>query len=240
MAVAAHFDILPEGNGKRGTARQHMRLRVRGAAASGGAADVLIHNLSPTGLLLESATRLEVGDEIVVELPEAASSIAQVVWTSGQFYGCAFDLPLSAAALSAAQLRSEPAIEPSPPVGPDAGQVDLHPAESFGARMQRLRRTRGLTLVEFARRANVSRPTVWSWEADRSTPRRSKTAILLEVLGVTEAELFGDVGSPDRAQPGSADANREDALRQAIGAAKRQIAGLAGTTPDKVTLIIEV
>ena len=235
MAVAAHFDILPMGKGKRGTARHHVRLRVSGGA-SGDASDVFIHNLSSTGLLLESASQLAVGDEILVELPEASASNAKVVWASGRFYGCAFDRPLSAAAVSAAPLRSEPAAESAPSRGLDAARDE---GESFGVRLQRLRRNRGLTLVEFARRARVSRPTVWSWEADRSTPRRSKTKILLEVLGVTSDELFGEVATPsgdsDAALPG-----RADALREAIDEAKERVAGLAGTSPDKVTLIIEV
>ena len=78
MAVAAQFDILPTGNDQRGTGRHQMRLRVRGAPPVGEVADVLIHNLSSTGLLLESASGLAVGDEIAVELPEAATSSASM------------------------------------------------------------------------------------------------------------------------------------------------------------------
>ncbi len=237
MAVAAQFDILPEGKNKRGTTRHQMRLRVRGAPGSGEATDVLIHNLSATGMLLESSAELKVGDEINVELPEAESSLAKVMWTSGQFFGCAFDRPLSAAAVSAAQLRSEPAIETSQ-TGEAVGFEGSGAEETFGARLQRLRRERGLTLVEFARRAKVSRPTVWSWEADRSTPRRSKTKILLEVLGVAEEELFGTSGTAQTPRPQGEGSGQ--ALRRAIGEAKVRVAELAGTSPEKVRLIIEI
>lgn len=240
MAVAAQFDILATGNDQRGTTRHQMRLRVRGAPLAGEVADVLIHNLSPTGLLLESASQLAVGDEIVVELPEAASSTAKVVWASGQFFGCAFDHPLPAVVLSAAQLRSEPAM--NLPQGYEAGPArdELSKVETFGARLHRLRRDRGFTLVEFARRAKVSRPTVWSWEADRSTPRRSKTNILLEVLGVTEDELYGTTGAVEGIRHDAAARGQVDTLQRAISEAKERVADLAGTSPDKVRLIIEI
>jgi len=239
MTVAAQFDILSKDKSTRGTARHQMRLRVRGAPGSGEAADVLIHNLSATGLLLESASRLAVGDEIVVELPESATCTAKVVWTSGQFFGCAFDRPLSASTVSAAQLRSEPAIE-LPLRHEVVGQTGPSSAETFGARLQRLRRTRGLTLVEFARRTKVSRPTVWSWEADRSTPRRSKTKVLLEVLGVAENELYGTTGTPELRQHDTDTSGHRDPLRRAISEAKERLAELAGTSPDRVRLIIEI
>jgi transcriptional regulator with XRE-family HTH domain len=235
MAVAAQFDILANGKNARGTTRHQMRLRVRGAPGSGDASEVLIHNLSATGMLLESSSPLAVGDEIAVELPEAAGSTAKVVWTSGDFFGCAFDRQLPAAAVSAAQLRSEPPLETPRPFGASAGSV----VETFGARLQRLRRDRGLTLVEFARRAKVSRPTVWSWEADRSTPRRSKTRILLEVLGVSEDELFGKPGARQRG-PEAGGQDHGDTLQRAISEAKERVAELAGTVPDKVKLIIEI
>lgn len=239
MPVAAQFDILSNSRNTRGTARHQMRLRVRGAPGSGEAADVLIHNLSATGLLLESASRLAVGDEIVVELPESAACTAKVVWTSGQFFGCAFERPLSASTVSAAQLRSEPAIE-SPQWHAVADQTRPASAETFGARLQRMRRDRGLTLVEFARRARVSRPTVWSWEADRSTPRRSKTKVLLEVLGVAEDELYGTIGTAELRQHDNDTSGHGDPLRRAISEAKERLAELAGTSPDRIRLIIEI
>lgn len=239
MAVAAQFDIMPAGENQRGSARRQIRLHARGGPVAGEASDVLIHNLSTTGLLLESTASLSVGDEIVVDLPEAAKSVATVVWASGEYFGCAFDRPLSAAAASAAQLRSEPVGTIQPPAESDVGAPAASP-ESFGARLQRLRRERGLTLVEFARLAKVSRPTVWSWEADRSTPRRSKTKVLLEVLGITEEELHGTSAIDTRGETDGEISGDEDALRRAVIEAKERVAGLVGTSPDKVTLIIEV
>jgi transcriptional regulator with XRE-family HTH domain len=238
MAVAAQFDILANGKNARGTTRHRMRLRVRGAPASGDASEVVIHNLSASGMLLESASPLAVGDEIAVELPEAAGSTAKVVWASEQYFGCVFDRQLPAAAVSAAQLRSEPPL--GTPRLPDAGANAGPSGETFGARLQRLRRDRGLTLVEFSRRAKVSRPTVWSWEADRSTPRRSKTRILLEVLGVTEDELYGKSGAERQGNAEAGAPGQGDTLQRAISEAKERVAELAGTVPDKIKLIIEI
>ena len=52
-----------------------------------------------------------VGAIFEVELPHAGSVEATVIWNSGEFYGCQFELPISPAALSAALLKSQP--EPS-------------------------------------------------------------------------------------------------------------------------------
>lgn len=237
MAVAAQFDISPAGGNQRGTGRHQIRLRVPGGSASGETSDVLIHNLSTTGLLLESPAHLTVGDEVVVDLPEAPKSLARVIWASGQFFGCEFDRPLTAAAASAAQLRSEPLAEPQHVTSVGF----LSAEESFGARLQQLRKEKGLTLVEFARLTKVSRPTIWSWEAGRSTPRRSKIKTLLEVLGIAENELYGLPGSSEHLEEPETDmAGAEEALRLAVNEAKERVADLVGTSPDKVKFIIEV
>jgi len=72
---------------------------------------VLIHNLSTTGLLFETALVLNFGDRIEVELPEAGPTPAEIVWCSDSYFGCEFASPITAAAVSASRLRS-----PSPQV----------------------------------------------------------------------------------------------------------------------------
>jgi hypothetical protein len=72
---------------------------------------VTIHDVSATGLLIETATELAVLDDLEIELPEAGFTPALVVWSSGRFYGCQFKERISQAAISAALLRS-PAAEP--------------------------------------------------------------------------------------------------------------------------------
>lgn len=238
MAVEAQLDLQPK-KGRRGSARRELRLRVRGTPAAGDPTDVLVHNLSASGLLLETSTKLAIGSKIVVDLPETARSLATVVWESGRFFGCTFDHPLSAAAVSAAQLRSEPAVQSlstAAPPGPEASQLS---SESFGDRLRQLRKEKGLSLVEFAHRMKVSRPTVWSWEAGKSAPRASKVARLLDVIGVTMEELYGASEGPS---PPAIDAKsaQDDAVRAVISEAKERVAMVVGTDPDKVTLIIEI
>jgi hypothetical protein len=67
-------------------------------------------------LLIEADLELEIGDEVEVELPEAGTTQAEVVWRSGNFFGCEFERAVTTAAVSAARLRSQPsqvALEPA-------------------------------------------------------------------------------------------------------------------------------
>lgn len=73
-----------------------------------GAVDVLLRNISATGLLLECASDLALGEAIDIDLPHAGNCQAIVVWRNAQLYGCRFQTPLSSAAISAALLRSDP------------------------------------------------------------------------------------------------------------------------------------
>ena len=67
-----------------------------------------IHDLSSTGMLIETSAKLPLFEPVQIDLPEAGSQQAIVVWTSGQFYGCEFQERLSKAAISATLLRSKP------------------------------------------------------------------------------------------------------------------------------------
>ena len=48
-----------------------------------------------------------VGAAFEFELPHAGKVEAEVIWNSGEYYGCQFALPISPAALSAALLQAE-------------------------------------------------------------------------------------------------------------------------------------
>jgi len=67
---------------------------------------VTIHDISNTGLLLETKVRLVEGQRLDVDLPEIGFTQAEVVWSSERFFGCRFDTPVSKAAVSAALLRN--------------------------------------------------------------------------------------------------------------------------------------
>jgi PilZ domain len=103
MRLFAHFDS-PEGDRRR-AARRILRLGV------GAAGDwVTVRDISLTGLLLETSSAMAVGARFELELPRAGAITAVVVWSSGTFYGCEFDQPISQAALSAAVLQSPYAV----------------------------------------------------------------------------------------------------------------------------------
>jgi hypothetical protein len=61
-----------------------------------------------------------VGSSFEVDLPHAGRIEAVIVWNSGEFYGCQFELPITPATLSAALLQGESAAPgKSRPAGDD-------------------------------------------------------------------------------------------------------------------------
>lgn len=116
MSLLAYLD--DEANDRRGSPRRKLRLAARGTSASVGIVRVIIHDLSESGLLLESPLKLERGECLEVQLPEQGPTVATVVWRSEHFAGCQFASPISPAAVSTAVRESEevPAEQHSPQV----------------------------------------------------------------------------------------------------------------------------
>jgi hypothetical protein len=106
MPLFAHLDPEKEKAERRSSRRRKLRLRAN-PEASGGA-QVVIHDLSERGMLLESAAALIVGETLDLIIPEAGSARATIVWNSGPYFGCRFEKPLASSAVSAASLRSPP------------------------------------------------------------------------------------------------------------------------------------
>lgn len=209
MTFAARFDN--DTAERRDDGRRTLLLGVTGQFARGPGA-VTVHNISATGLLIETETALAEGDTFAVDLPEAGEQSAEIVWADAPMFGCRFAEPLSAAALAAAQLRSDP-----PEALQDAG-------DDFGARLHRLRRERGLSLGEIAARLGVSKPTVWAWEHGKSRPVERRLAALADALGVTPGGL----------EPAPSGPNAE--LEQS----RRKIAAAYGIEPSRVRIMIEL
>ena len=99
-------------------------------------------------------------------------------------------------------------------------------AESFGARLRRLRSAKGITQSEFATALSVSTAAVCSWEQDRSRPKVSRIHAIAALLSLSTAELLasGPTGQ----------------LHEKLAQSREEIARIAGTTPEKVRIIIEV
>jgi hypothetical protein len=120
----AHFESSAE---PRGALRRKLRFDVQRVVTPGGPADVIIHDVSETGFLIETTSQLTNGEAIELELPHAGSSSAEVVWRSGDFFGCRFERPISRAAVSATLLRA-PAEHPPETVLAGSEVADLKDA----------------------------------------------------------------------------------------------------------------
>lgn len=216
MAILAHWEVAAPGETPR-EPRRKLCLEARGALPSGASTDILIHDISTTGLLIESPLPLAIDERIVIALPEAEDTWARVVWESGKLFGCQFKSPISPAALSAAQLRSA--------VDQPIGVEPREPAASFGARLQKLRQEAGVSQSHIATQLGVSKPTVWAWEHDKARPIGSRMDQLAEVLGVSRAELT--------------EAPRA-AGEDVVARSRREIAAAFGTSAEKIRIWVEL
>jgi transcriptional regulator with XRE-family HTH domain len=215
VAIAAHFT-----SDQRGTARRTLLLEALGATARGDSTSVTVHNISRTGLLLESGAELAVGETIELDLPESGVVEARVTWLSGTFAGCESAAPISDAALSAAQLR-----------GAAAGKEAPVP-EPFPERFARLRKASGLTLAAIADKLGVSKPTVWAWEQGKARPVEGRLEALAETLGVARSEL-----TPDRDLPRFDDSAE---LLPIVARSRIAIAAALGIKPERIKIAIEL
>ena len=58
--------------------------------ASAEQAQVVIHDISETGLLLECSLEITAGEQIEVMMPQLGARCLFVAWTSGRYLGCEF------------------------------------------------------------------------------------------------------------------------------------------------------
>lgn len=128
-----------EGRSRRASSRLKLSL---GAVLPSTGEDVVIHDLSATGILIQTNAGLHTSEKLQVDLPEIGLTLAKVVWSSGDYFGCQFERPLPKAALSAAVLRNpfEPAAPSSAAIahyeeGGGEAEVDDDRAP-FGVRMR--------------------------------------------------------------------------------------------------------
>ncbi len=216
MVVKAQLEEIGLGTGSRGAVRRRLLLPANGARASGASAEVIVHNASSTGMLIESPTPLAEGEGIALDLPEAGTVTAHVIWSSGDFYGCHFDRPISAAALSAAELRSD-----ATPAMPE-GSI----RESLGARLARLRQSRRMSLADVADALELSKPTVWAWEKGRARPADHRLPAIAALYGIELEELVGDTSATG--------------LGATLETMRQEIAAAFGTVPAKVRIMIDL
>ena len=220
MAIAAHLADRADRNAAPRDARRKIRLATMSARVTGEDANVVIHNISTSGFLVESDLPIEVGEMFAIDLPDAPDMLASVVWKSEALHGCRFDTPIPSSILRAAQLVGGVEEMPRP------SEADFHEDESFGQRVQRLRTKRGLPLSAVANELGVSKPTVWAWEQDRAKPVASRIDALAEVLGVTAHELISG--------------HDDSALSDMLARCRQQIAQAYGVEIRAVKILIEL
>lgn len=230
MAIKALIDQPVSGLGQRTGIRRALRLEASGMLPNGQDANVTIHNISVTGLLLETGLDLARGEALSLDLPEAGTVEAAIVWRSGQLYGCAFSTPLSTAAIAAAQLQGLPVAETGPAPAPSANHTaapQIGAGESLGVRLNRLRREAGLTLADVANSLGVSKPTVWAWEKGKARPLPERMAAIADALGAAPEDL-------------TEAAEHETDIAALLDDCRARIAHACGTSSAAVRIMIEL
>lgn len=234
MAITAIVEQPPVSDDKRRAVRWRMRLELPGSLDEGHA-NVIIHDLSTAGMLMETTSRLEVGQSITVALPEAENATARIVWQDDHLFGCRFDQPLPQVAISAAKLRN-PASAPA--AGIPTALADRPDKAPLSDRLIRLRQERGMSRAALSARTGFSKPSIWAWETGRTVPRRSNLLALAEALGLSVEQILKGDDRPTAQQQPATDRGA-DKLHAAIDVAKRQIASIAGVPEAKVHISIE-
>src|SRR3546814_13830660 len=89
MAIPAHLESSPPSESRRGPPRRRIRLPSHAKDADIDA-NVMIHNISATGLLVETDLALGIGDSIEIGLPPAGATALEVTWASVRDHSCPF------------------------------------------------------------------------------------------------------------------------------------------------------
>jgi hypothetical protein len=86
--------------------------------------EAVIHDISATGMLIETSADLATFEQLQLELPEVGTRVATVIWSSGQYFGCEFHETIPQAAISAAVLQSPFDRVAAPAIG-EADETEL-------------------------------------------------------------------------------------------------------------------
>ena len=185
MPIKAHLDQTHTSPENRRYERRNLMLETGGVLPGGASGNVTIHNISESGMLIETALELDVGARLSVDLPHDPSVPASVVWTSDALFGCKFERPIGLSALSAVQLKAGPAlpVQVSQRTSPDARGIVL------GKKLEQARKARRLTLAQVADELGVSKPTVWAWEKGKARPVEDRWPAIAKVLALPVEEL---------------------------------------------------
>jgi len=224
---------------RRDDARWRIRLEVTGSLGD-GQANVIIHDISSAGMLIETDCALTVGQSIAVALPQADGVDARIVWRNEPLFGCRFNDPLPQSALSAVRLRSPASEWPLDAPAPAPTAMPSKTAETLSDRLRRLRRERGMTRTALSDRTGISKTTIWAWETGKTMPRHTNILVLAKVFGLTDQQLLMGVDrAPAPQRPEAQPENSVRTLSSLVDQAKDAIARAAGTDRSKVHIRID-
>ena len=139
--------LLDPAQDQRSGMRRKLRLEASGSTAADKATQVLIHDLSQTGILIQTEAQLSAGEAIQVELPYGGAWDATVVWSSDGLFGCEFERPIPKAAISAALLKAPVYGSAGDDTDPPAREQSYALNVSEGDANKLSPRTRAITIV---------------------------------------------------------------------------------------------
>jgi hypothetical protein len=93
MSLLAQIEQRSRVSNTRYASRRKLSLVAKGSTAAHECAPVVIHDLSQTGVLIETKAKISPGERLEIEIQEADVAAATVIWTSGRFFGCQFEQP---------------------------------------------------------------------------------------------------------------------------------------------------
>jgi transcriptional regulator with XRE-family HTH domain len=234
----------PGDGERRSEARRNLLFPTTARGQNGESQPVLVRDISARGLLLETEEGVRLDRVVTVNLPEAGDVEANVIWQGDKLAGCRLDHHLSQASIDAVRAKGEAAHAAQTEESEDsAAPLPRTAVRTLAARLKQLRIERELTRAELAERSGISTPSIWAWETGRTVPRLGSLETLAKGLGVPVSELQIGVGPAQVDVPaltvgeGGGDL-RTARLAELVAASKAQIAALAGTTPDRVTITI--
>lgn len=222
MPIKGHIETTGPAGDARQFARRNLYLETNGGQTGGEPANVAVHNISETGMLVEAGLDLAVGSTLSVELPHHGLAIAQVVWASGRFFGCRFERKISHAALSAVQLKADAPRERGLDEALGKGSSNV----TLGKVLEQTRKARGLTLAQVANQLGVSKPTVWAWEKGKARPVDERFPAIAQVLGLSARELV--------------ESDQRDDVSQILDANRERIADALGIDAARIKILIEI
>lgn len=242
MATVMNDTEWPSESERRSEARRHLLFATTARGSDGETQPVLVRDISARGLLLETEEGVTLDQTILVGLPEAGDVEAHIIWQGDKLAGCRLDHHLSQATIDAVRATGEAAHAQQPEEAGDA-PIPRSAARTLAARLKQLRLARDMTRAELAERSGISTPSIWAWETGRTVPRLGSLETLAKGLGVPVSELQIGIGPAALEMPGLSVGEGGGDLRTArltelVAASKAQIAVLAGTTPDRVTITI--